>query len=134
MVLPLVVGVEGQPVNLSYPLYVLSYGPCHYHFRLTNHGQRLHQMYWATGDNISGRTFLPSINTSRKGQVPGRENLVSSTRERPVFSLSPSRVELFPGCSVDMVLTGSSDSPKVRQPCTHLHLHVWVRCGQRQIN
>lgn len=32
-----------------------------------------------------------------------------------MFALRPSRVELAPGGSVDMVLSGSSDSPKVRQ-------------------
>lgn len=31
-----------------------------------------------------------------------------------MFRLVPSRVELFPGSSCDMVLMGSSDSPKVR--------------------
>lgn len=31
-----------------------------------------------------------------------------------MFRLVPSRVELFPGSSCDLVLMGSSDSPKVR--------------------
>ncbi|XP_042266839.1 hydrocephalus-inducing protein homolog isoform X2 [Thunnus maccoyii] len=101
-----------------------SHGSCQYHFKLTNHGQRIHRMYWRTdgflpstktrkGEISSGRTFLPAIHTTRKRDTPGHGSLTSSPTVKPVFSLSPSRVELFPGCSVDMVLTASSDSPKV---------------------
>ncbi|XP_053175951.1 hydrocephalus-inducing protein homolog [Scomber japonicus] len=101
-----------------------SHGSCQYHFKLTNHGQRIHRMYWKTdgflpssktrkGELSSSRTFLPSISGPRKKDISGRGSLTSSLTDKPVFSLSPSRVELFPGCSVDMVLTGSSDSPKV---------------------
>uniref|UniRef100_A0A3B5AYQ7 Hydin adenylate kinase-like domain-containing protein n=1 Tax=Stegastes partitus TaxID=144197 RepID=A0A3B5AYQ7_9TELE len=61
------------------------------------------------GDSSPSRTFLPPIPTARQGG----SSLISSSREKPLFSLSPSRVELFPGGSVDMVLTGSSDSPVV---------------------
>ncbi|KAF7656193.1 hypothetical protein LDENG_00045060 [Lucifuga dentata] len=110
-----------------------SHGSCQYHFTLTNHGQRRHLMYWRTEgsslfprgslrsnktskeENLSDRTILPSISAPRKKDVPGCGSLVSSSRDRPVFSLSPPRVELFPGCSIDMVLTGSSDSPKMVQ-------------------
>ncbi|XP_071313817.1 hydrocephalus-inducing protein homolog isoform X2 [Trachinotus anak] len=101
-----------------------SYGSCQYHFKLTNHGQRMHRLYWRIDgsppctksrneDSLSDRAILPPISTPRKKDVPRRGSLLSSSREKPVFSLSPSRVELFPGCSVDMVLTGSSDSSKV---------------------
>ena len=107
-----------------------SHGSCQYHFKLTNHGQRIHRMYWKTdgfspssktrkGELSSSRTFLPSISGPRKKDISGRGSLTSSLTDKPVFSLSPSRVELVPGCSVDMVLTGSSDSPKVRQLSTH---------------
>ncbi|KAM7413943.1 hypothetical protein PAMA_018980 [Pampus argenteus] len=109
-----------------------SHGSCQYHFKLTNHGQRVHRMYWKTdgflpstktrkGEISSGQNFLPSISTARKRDIPGRGSLTSSPKDKPVFSLSPSRVELFPGCSVDMVLTGSSDSSKVVQE--HLVCH-----------
>ncbi|KAF3689156.1 Hydrocephalus-inducing protein Hy-3 [Channa argus] len=101
-----------------------SNGPCQYHFKLTNHGQRVHRIYWGTegflpytrtskDDNFSGRTILPTISSPRKKGVLGIGSLLSSCRKKPVFSLTPSRVELFPGCSVDMVLTGMSDSSKV---------------------
>ncbi|XP_045894223.1 hydrocephalus-inducing protein homolog [Micropterus dolomieu] len=107
-------------------------GSCQYHFKLTNHGQRIHRMHWRTegflpftktrkGENPSGRTFLPPISAPGKTDLVGRGSMLSSSREKPVFSLSPSHVELFPGCSVDMVLTGSSDFPKVVQE--HLVCH-----------
>ncbi|XP_076588631.1 hydrocephalus-inducing protein homolog [Chaetodon auriga] len=101
-----------------------SHGSCQYHFKLTNYGQRTHRLYWRTDDslpftqtrkegNLSSRTVLPPIVAPRKKDILGHTSVLSSRREKPVFSLSPSRVELFPGCSADMVLTGSSDSPRV---------------------
>uniref|UniRef100_A0A8D3BS88 HYDIN axonemal central pair apparatus protein n=1 Tax=Scophthalmus maximus TaxID=52904 RepID=A0A8D3BS88_SCOMX len=102
----------------------LSHETYQYRFQLSNHGQQIHRLYWATDgfpactktrkrDNSPGVTFLPPINAHRKKEVQSRGSVLSSSREKPVFSLTPSRLELWPGCSVDMVLTGSSDSPKV---------------------
>ncbi|TMS05303.1 Hydrocephalus-inducing protein-like protein [Larimichthys crocea] len=99
-------------------------GTCQYHFKLTNHGLRTHLMYWQNdsflsstkthkGRTLSGGTILPPISTPRKKDIPGYGSVSSSGEKPPVFSLSPSRVELFPGCSADMVLTGSLDCPKV---------------------
>ncbi|XP_035521672.1 hydrocephalus-inducing protein homolog [Morone saxatilis] len=128
-----------------------SHGSCQYHFKLTNHGQRVHRLYWKTdgflpstktskGRNLPGRTILPPISAPGKKEILGRGSLLSSSREKPLFSLSPSRVELFPGSSVDMVLTGSSDSPKVvgerlvchaivgRQGCYEHIMSVDVTC------
>lgn len=93
-------------------------GSCQYYFKLTNQGLRTQRLYWRidgsqqskVGD-LSGRTILPPISTSKKDTLADGSPL----REKTVFSLSPSRVELFPGNSVDMVLSGSSDSPKVRK-------------------
>uniref|UniRef100_A0A3Q3MLA1 HYDIN axonemal central pair apparatus protein n=1 Tax=Mastacembelus armatus TaxID=205130 RepID=A0A3Q3MLA1_9TELE len=118
-----------------------SHESCQYHFKLTNYGQRLHRMYWGIDgflpstktrkrDSLSGRTFLPPISTPRKKDVLGHGSFPSSSREKPVFSLSPSRVELFPGCSVDMVLTGSSDSPRVVRE--HLVCHGIVGHEHKQ--
>ncbi|XP_034542457.1 hydrocephalus-inducing protein homolog isoform X2 [Notolabrus celidotus] len=101
----------------------LSHETCQYHFKLTNHGQRVHRLYWSTdgfqpstktrkGGTLSGQTILPPISAPRKKDTLNLTSLLPSSREQAVFSLSPARVELFPGCSVDMVLTGSSDSPK----------------------
>uniref|UniRef100_A0A3Q3KEI6 Hydin adenylate kinase-like domain-containing protein n=1 Tax=Monopterus albus TaxID=43700 RepID=A0A3Q3KEI6_MONAL len=82
------------------------------------------------GDSLPGQNFLPSISAHRRKESLGRKAFLSS-REKSVFSLSPSRVELFPGCSADMVLTASSDSPEVVQErlvchgiVGHEHKHI----------
>uniref|UniRef100_G3PQA2 HYDIN/VesB/CFA65-like Ig-like domain-containing protein n=1 Tax=Gasterosteus aculeatus TaxID=69293 RepID=G3PQA2_GASAC len=87
-----------------------------------------------------GRTVLPSLRAPSQKEGFIGESLPSSGEERPVFSLRPSHVELPPGRSVDMVLTGSSDSPKVvqerllchgivgRQGCKELIMCVDLTC------
>ncbi|KAM9351917.1 LOW QUALITY PROTEIN: hydrocephalus-inducing protein homolog [Symphorus nematophorus] len=120
--------VSDRPLAPSLDLGTFfSHGSCQYHFTLTNCGQRKHRLDWQTDPDLlpsiqtsergsfSGRTVLPPISAPRKNHMPGHCSELSSSREKPVFSVSPSYVELFPGCSVDMVLTGSSDSPKVVQ-------------------
>ncbi|XP_031731518.1 hydrocephalus-inducing protein homolog isoform X1 [Anarrhichthys ocellatus] len=133
--------------NLDLGTY-LSHASCQYHFKLTNQGERTNRMYWRNDGfqpsaetrkrgSLSGRTVLPPISAPRK---KGILSCQSSSREKAVFSLSPSRVELAPGGSVDMVLTGSSDSPKVaqerlvcrgfvgRQGCNEVIMSVDVTC------
>ncbi|KAM9376112.1 hydrocephalus-inducing protein-like [Pholidichthys leucotaenia] len=99
----------------------LSHGPCEYRFTLTNCGQRVHLMHWKNdtfgtpskthkGSNTSKRPNLPPI--FKQWDIWNCGLPHSSSVQNPIFSLSPSRVELFPGCSVDMVLTGYSDFPK----------------------
>ncbi|XP_061629909.1 hydrocephalus-inducing protein homolog [Phyllopteryx taeniolatus] len=89
-----------------------SHGSCDFHFKVTNYGQRVHRLYWKTVCS-SGRTFLPSISAAKKRDSVTNGSWASPTEDRPVFSISPTRMELFPCGSVDMVLKGSSDSPKV---------------------
>ncbi|XP_049928998.1 hydrocephalus-inducing protein homolog isoform X2 [Epinephelus moara] len=136
--------------NLDLGTY-FSHGSCQYHFKLTNHGQQIQRIYWRTDGilpstkirkrgNLSGWTVLPPISAPGKRDILGHGSLLPSSREKPVFSLKPSRVELSPGCSVDMVLTGSSDSPKVVrerlvchgivgcQGCSELIMSVDVTC------
>ncbi|KAM9854716.1 hydrocephalus-inducing protein homolog [Aulostomus maculatus] len=118
-----------------------SYGSYQYNFKLINHGLRVHRLYWKTdgwrtNKNLKGQTFLPPISVARKKDVARS----SFTTERPLFSISPTYVELFPGSSVDMVLQGSSDSPRVvrerlvclgivgRQGCYEHIMSVDVTC------
>ncbi|XP_024138466.1 hydrocephalus-inducing protein homolog isoform X3 [Oryzias melastigma] len=98
-----------------------SHGLYQYHFKLTNQGQRVHRMYWKIDSTLPSkrhkekslpeRSFLPPISPARQRDTHGSS--LPSSREKPTFSLSPSRVELFPGCSADMVLTATSDFPQV---------------------
>ncbi|XP_027883649.1 hydrocephalus-inducing protein homolog isoform X2 [Xiphophorus couchianus] len=95
--------------------------PYEYKFKLTNLGLRHHRMFWKIGGflaspkqqiNFSGRTALPPISSSRQRDSVKRKSTPATSREKNVFSLSPACVDLSPGCSVDMVLTASADSPK----------------------
>lgn len=110
-------------VNIALVLYLSfhlsslcfsSHNLCEYSFKLTNRGQRSHRMFWKTDGLYPGKSFLPPISPHKQKDSQRRGSLLSTNRENPALSLSPSRVELFPGDSVDMVLTASSDSPKVK--------------------
>ncbi|XP_056381388.1 hydrocephalus-inducing protein homolog isoform X2 [Hyla sarda] len=82
-----------------------SAGPCRYHFTMTNRGRRTHQLYWMTEGfpQFRKRQQLPSL----KPGVPQPDP------QDPVFRLVPSRMELNPGQSIDVVLEGSSVNPKL---------------------
>uniref|UniRef100_A0A8C5EU15 Hydrocephalus-inducing protein-like n=1 Tax=Gouania willdenowi TaxID=441366 RepID=A0A8C5EU15_GOUWI len=101
--------VSDKPLgpNLDLGTY-FSHEPCQYSFKLTNQGKRVHLIYW----KIENSTFLPQNNDDLSSGLPPH-----SSTQKPLFSISPNRVELFPGDSVDMLLTGLSHSPKVVQEC-----------------
>uniref|UniRef100_A0A672ZPB5 Uncharacterized protein n=1 Tax=Sphaeramia orbicularis TaxID=375764 RepID=A0A672ZPB5_9TELE len=102
----------------------ISHDPYQYPFTLTNLGQRTHRLYWGT-DGFSpsdkahvrksplSRTSLPPISVPMKKTAVVSGPWASPPRRKPVFSISPPRVELYPGCSVDMMLSGFSDSSEV---------------------
>ncbi|XP_035275425.1 hydrocephalus-inducing protein homolog [Anguilla anguilla] len=96
-----------------------SSGPCQYHFRLTNRGRRSHQLYWMTeGFPQFRRRGNPASHGNGAREGRRRDPLLTPPappEEGPVFSLRPLRVELPPGRSVDMVLEGSSGTPRVVQ-------------------
>ncbi|KAG7269215.1 LOW QUALITY PROTEIN: hypothetical protein CRUP_011854 [Coryphaenoides rupestris] len=92
--------VSDRPLNPRLDLgRHFSQAVCQYHFRLTNRGRRLHRMYWASPlcppraykRRARDENSLPPIART------GNRSRLSSPKEKPVFSLSPSRTELFPG-------------------------------------
>ncbi|XP_049339422.1 hydrocephalus-inducing protein homolog isoform X2 [Astyanax mexicanus] len=86
--------------------------PCQYHFRVTNRGRRLHQLFWSTeGFPQFHRKSLPLKNTSRNGKA--KSPLVTPLLDAPVFTLTPIWLKLDPGESADMLLEGFADTPKV---------------------
>ncbi|KAJ3596857.1 hypothetical protein NHX12_003257 [Muraenolepis orangiensis] len=114
--------VSDRPLNPRLDLGThFSQAVCQYHFKLTNRGRRVHRIYWASPlcppraykPTARDENSLPPI-ASRSTGICSR---LSFPKEKAVFSLSPSRVQLFPGKSVDMVLTGSSDTPKTVSEC-----------------
>ncbi|XP_033896012.3 hydrocephalus-inducing protein-like [Acipenser ruthenus] len=107
-----------------------SSGSCQYHFKLTNMGRRCHQLYWMTEG-------FPQFR--RRGQIPlGRtqgSKLKNTVPEppSPVFKLHPLRTELHPGQSVDMVLEGSSDTPKVVKETLICQAIIGKQSGKERI-
>ncbi|XP_076848184.1 hydrocephalus-inducing protein homolog isoform X3 [Brachyhypopomus gauderio] len=107
-----------------------SSGPCRYHFRISNRGRRLHQLYWTTEG-------FPQFR--RRGQLPARPSkegkslLVSPPLDAPVFLLTPMRLELAPGQSAHMLLEGSCDVPKVVREKLVCHAIVGHQRGKDRI-
>ncbi|XP_061217731.1 hydrocephalus-inducing protein homolog isoform X3 [Neopsephotus bourkii] len=87
-----------------------SLDPCYYSFKVTNKGQRTHLLYWRTEGftAFQRRDRLPPI-SSTKGKVSSQ----APSPTCPVFKLQPARAELMPGKTVEMVLKGSSSTPRV---------------------
>lgn len=98
--------------NCKYGVFFLprcSSVPCKYHFRVTNRGQRFHQLFWCSEGQSPFRHWAKGSPRDSKA----RSTLSPEATGPPVFSLSPTRLELSPGQSADMVLEGSSEVPKV---------------------
>ncbi|KAI5620965.1 hydrocephalus-inducing protein-like, partial [Silurus asotus] len=94
-----------------------SSGPCQYHFRIINKGQRLHKLIWTT-EGFPHFRHRGTLITKQKTLTISREDKFKSpvapaTLAEPVFSLTPVWLELGPGQSADMLLEASSDTPKV---------------------
>ncbi|XP_057693166.1 hydrocephalus-inducing protein homolog isoform X2 [Corythoichthys intestinalis] len=105
--------VSDKPLhpNLDLGTY-FSHGSCDFHFKVTNYGQRVHRLYWKTVGS-SRRSRLPRISTEKRKDCVSCLPWAASNNNRPLFSISPTRMELFPGDSVDMLLKGSSNTPKI---------------------
>ncbi|XP_008933568.1 PREDICTED: hydrocephalus-inducing protein homolog, partial [Merops nubicus] len=107
-----------------------SLDPCCYCFKVTNRGRRTHQLFW-TREGVTPfgqRGRLPAIsNTKGKGssQSPGPAC--------PVFTLRPSRMELMPGKTMEMVLEVSSSIPQVVKERLRCHAVVGSKVEKVQI-
>ncbi|KAM7059176.1 hydrocephalus-inducing protein homolog [Molossus nigricans] len=88
---------------------------CYYHFRLTNKGRRVQQLFWMN------EKFHPQNKLSKKGVAKKRLAKShppcqgSQALRDPVFQLHPVRMELYPDQTVDVLLEGSSDTPRMVQ-------------------
>ncbi|XP_069073573.1 hydrocephalus-inducing protein homolog [Pleurodeles waltl] len=106
-----------------------SAGPCRYHFTMMNRGRRTHQLYWMTEGfpQFRKRNHLPTAGNKSKNSSLNLEP------PNPVFRLSPSRVELNPGQSIDVVLEGSTDSPKLVKEKLICHAIIGKQSGKERI-
>ncbi|XP_047678536.1 hydrocephalus-inducing protein-like isoform X5 [Tachysurus fulvidraco] len=114
-----------------------SSGPCQYHFRITNKGQRFHKLFWTNEGfpHFHRRGALATKNqpltTSSQGKA--RSPLAPKTLGAPVFSLTPTRLELGPGHSADMLLEGFCDTPRVTRERMICHAFVGNQNGKERI-
>ncbi|XP_060537492.1 hydrocephalus-inducing protein homolog isoform X5 [Pantherophis guttatus] len=108
-----------------------SLDPCCYRFKITNCGRRTHQLYWMTEGFAPFRQHntLPAISTNTKSQaIPSK-----TESQGPVFKLQPLRMELTPGKSMDMVLEGSSEVPKLVKERLLCHAIIGKQSGKECI-
>nr|XP_004659621.2 hydrocephalus-inducing protein homolog [Jaculus jaculus] len=96
----------------------------YYHFKLTNKGRRVQQLFWMND------SFYPQEKLSKKQQMKKRKAIVQSQAKTqaqsqgqasqkssnpgiPVFQIHPIRMELYPGQTIDVMLEGYSATPRV---------------------
>uniref|UniRef100_A0A8C3KHX2 HYDIN axonemal central pair apparatus protein n=1 Tax=Calidris pygmaea TaxID=425635 RepID=A0A8C3KHX2_9CHAR len=103
---------------------------CCYHFKITNKGRRIHQLYWTTEGfaPFHQRDRLPAISNTK-----GKDSSQSPKPPSPVFKLRPLRMELMPGETMEMMLEGSSSTPQVVKERLLCHAMVGSKAGKTQI-
>ncbi|XP_077982980.1 hydrocephalus-inducing protein homolog isoform X2 [Glandiceps talaboti] len=108
-----------------------SNNPCKRIFKFTNKGRRHQQMFWSTEGFLPMKTRkLPEINPK---DVKYQRMPMPPPPPTPVFSLTPSRFELEPGQSIDVLLEGSSDIPKVVKERMLCHAIIGRASGKEKI-
>uniref|UniRef100_A0A8C8S7Z5 HYDIN n=1 Tax=Pelusios castaneus TaxID=367368 RepID=A0A8C8S7Z5_9SAUR len=122
-----------QAIVLTEPPFQRLVGPldpCCYHFKITNRGRRTHQLYWMTEGfpPFHQRNHLPAIGNAKSKNSTQRPETPS-----PVFKLHPLRMELNPGKTMDMMLEGFSDTPKVVKERLICHAIIGKQSGKEQI-
>ncbi|XP_038004430.1 hydrocephalus-inducing protein-like [Motacilla alba alba] len=92
-------------LNLGYQFSLV---PCIRRFKVTNRGQRHHQLFWSV------QCYSPPEEEGQSVSALSspKDDSQSPKRASPVFGLEPLLMELQPGQSVDMVLRGFSHIPQ----------------------
>ncbi|XP_036202709.1 hydrocephalus-inducing protein homolog [Myotis myotis] len=82
---------------------------CYYHFRLTNKGRRVQQLFWMN------EKFQPKNKKGApKRRLAKRPRAQAARRSQsPVFQLQPFRMELYPDQTIDVTLDGYSSTPRM---------------------
>ncbi|XP_071423974.1 hydrocephalus-inducing protein homolog [Pithys albifrons albifrons] len=80
--------------------------PCIFHFKVTNKGRKVHQLYWSTEgfSSFRQRHPLPALTIPE-----GKDASQRPKSATPIFKLRPLRMELMPGQTKDLVLEGFSN-------------------------
>ncbi|XP_070253950.1 hydrocephalus-inducing protein homolog isoform X4 [Myotis yumanensis] len=82
---------------------------CYYHFKLTNKGRRVQQLFWMN------EKFQPkNKKVVPKRRLAKRPCAQAARRpQSPVFQLQPFRMELYPDQTIDVTLDGYSATPRM---------------------
>ncbi|XP_040838338.1 hydrocephalus-inducing protein homolog isoform X1 [Ochotona curzoniae] len=110
--------------------------PHYYHFKLTNKGRRVQQLFWMNDD------FCPQDKLKKKEQVKKRYakdqlqprpqgcQKPGNSTYRPVFQLQPVRMELHPGQTIDVTLEGYSAVPRMVREKLVCHAVIGTQKGK----
>ncbi|XP_058530078.1 hydrocephalus-inducing protein homolog isoform X1 [Ochotona princeps] len=116
--------------------------PHYYHFKLTNKGRRVQQLFWMNDD------FCPQDKLKKKEQVKKRYakgqlqpksqfqlqpqgcQKPGSSTNSPVFQLQPVRMELHPGQTIDLTLEGYSAVPRMVREKLVCHAVIGTQKGK----
>nr|XP_051703218.1 hydrocephalus-inducing protein homolog isoform X2 [Oryctolagus cuniculus] len=110
-----------------------SLDPHYYHFKLTNKGRRVQQLFWMNDD------FCPQDKLKKKGQVKKRFGgglpqphcpQKPGNAHSPVFQLHPVRMELHPGQTIDVILEGYSAVPRMVREKLVCHAVIGTQKGK----
>ncbi|XP_048648423.1 hydrocephalus-inducing protein homolog isoform X1 [Marmota marmota marmota] len=105
----------------------------YYHFKLTNKGRRIQQLFWMNDD------FRPQEKLYKKAQIKkrhagGRPQPKDSQEPRdlgsPVFQIHPVRMELYPGQTIDVILEGYSATPRIVKEKLVCHAIIGAQKGK----
>ncbi|XP_035827636.1 hydrocephalus-inducing protein [Aplysia californica] len=78
-------------------------------FKLTNRGRRLQQLVWLTDGYIP---LSKAKKEKLRASVPPNKNTPALDKPSPIFQLTPNRMELRPGESVDFNIEGFVNGPQ----------------------
>nr|XP_032813560.1 hydrocephalus-inducing protein homolog isoform X3 [Petromyzon marinus] len=120
-------------VNLGHHF---SSSPCQFHLTLTNMGRRAHQLYWMSESFPAPRSNAKKLGhraTGRGGWAHDGTTVGPPPSTRAAFSLHPTRMELAPGESIDVLLQGFSDVPKVVSEQMVCHAIIGKQSGKERI-
>ncbi|KAM6349650.1 LOW QUALITY PROTEIN: hydrocephalus-inducing protein homolog [Podargus strigoides] len=104
--------------------------PCLYHFKITNKGRHTHWLSWTTEGfaPFRQRGRLPAISNTK-----GKDSSQCPKPACPVFNLQPSKMELMPGETMEVMLEGFSSTPQVVKERLLCHALVGRKAGKVQV-
>ncbi|KAM6325117.1 LOW QUALITY PROTEIN: hydrocephalus-inducing protein homolog [Podargus strigoides] len=103
--------------------------PCSYRFKITNKGRYTQRLSWTTeGFAPFCQCDHPAISDTK-----GKDSSQCPKPTCPVFNLQPSRMELMPGKTMEVMLEGFSSTPQVVKERLLCHAFVGRRTEKVQV-